>query len=232
MLRLQRSRRYNILMSTQVAGTFHKIIPEALLPLARVDHYSPSKEEVQINNLRAVIKNKVDQTVTPGTYTRLYTRKHQGAPWELMMSDTPYELVAGRPLLLRAHGDVVIAGLGLGATLLPVLRNPKVTSILVLENNMDVMGLVEPHLRASLTPEESEKFRVEWADALIWEAKDRRFDIAWLDIWPTISTENLPQINHLKRRFVRWLKKENHRRWVGAWEEQFLREEQRIDRRR
>jgi len=66
----------------------------------------------------------------PGQYTRLvYGRNHN-----VIMSDTPDEIMDHMAPIERASGRILINGLGLGMVVKAVLANPNVTSVDVVEN--------------------------------------------------------------------------------------------------
>jgi hypothetical protein len=140
-----------------------------------------------------------------GKFTRLSCRSHSG----LFMTDTPAELNDARDLFWVASGHVLITGLGIG--MVPrALFNPEiemyggsygaVDRITIVEKEKDVIDLVANSL-GDLPVE------VVHADAFDWEPpKGIKFDYAWHDIWPTICSDNLPQVaklrNHYKRHMV------------------------------
>jgi hypothetical protein len=221
-------------MISSVAGTLYKIIPETEKDCAKIVHRVLTKDDVALENMRARMHGRPDRECPPGTYTVLHTRpmKKDGYPdttnWQVMMSDTPYELIAGRPLKVLAHGHVLILGLGLGATTIPVLAKDAVTSVTVIEKNKDVIDIVKPCLND--VPGGS-KLDVQWADAFKWKpAKGVKFNTIWMDIWPTICGDNLPEITKLKRKYSPLLDRDGKRHWMGIWEEDYLRREAREQR--
>lgn len=223
-----------VLKDGTVAGQLHRILPEKELPLAAIKHITLTEKDVSLDNLRAAINGRPDHACPPGTYTRLFVRPESkgGQPimdkWTLMMSDTPYEIRAASWFRSQAQGDVLVIGLGLGATLVPVLRKNTVRTVTVVEKNPDVINLVEENLRNALAAEGERahrKLEVICADGFKWRApRGVHYDTIWLDIWPEISTENLSEITKLKRRYARRLNRyHNKDSWMGAWEEHYLR---------
>jgi len=216
----------------EMAGTLYKIIPEGERKNAHIEHVAAeaSDRKLMFDNLAAAMKGRPDRVCPPGIYTRLNV-KVEGT-WEIMMTDAPYELHSSRPLMKHAHGRVLIAGLGLGASLIPVLRKKSVKMVVVVEKSDEVIELVLPHIRKALTEEESNKLAVSnwdafrWDPSCIWEPQPyRKYDCIWLDIWPRISEENLIGITKLKRHFGKWLNRKSKKAWMGAWEEDYLRKE-------
>jgi hypothetical protein len=211
-----------------LSGNMHKILPEAERETVVIHHMKadPNDRHFAIENLTAAVKGRPDRVCPPGTYARLMVKVD--GKWQVMMTDAPYELHSSRPLMDHAHGNVLIAGLGIGASLIPVLRKKEVKDVIVVEKSQDVMDLVLPHIRSVLTRGQNEKFRVFNDDAFEWKHHPQGplFDVIWLDIWHSVASSNLPEITKLKRRFGKWLNRKNPRHWMGAWEEKYLREEE------
>jgi hypothetical protein len=131
--------------------------------------------------------------IPPGRYTSL-TRWtdatiHLGMG-ELVMHDFPYELKKHLIFARRAHGRVLITGLGLGCIARAVRINPNVESVTVIEMSGDVLAMVAPHMPPG--------FEIIQADAVDWTEKtDRRFDCAWHDLWAEDGDDHL-QLQHMK----------------------------------
>lgn len=62
-------------------------------------------------------------------YVRLFDKMKK----QVVMSDTPMEKHTNQEFLDAAHGDVLIAGLGIGLIVMPLLDDPEITSITVVE---------------------------------------------------------------------------------------------------
>jgi spermidine synthase len=128
-------------------------------------------------------------------------------------------------VVCRAHGRVLIAGLGLGLVLVPMLAKPEVVEVTVVEREPDVIELVGPAFAAALA---SGRLRLVQADIHAWRpADDERFQTIYFDIWPTISTEHLPEMDRLRARLRPWLAAGQPGSWLGAWQEARLRAERR-----
>ena len=78
--------------------------------------------QIQRGDLYA-FKNGID----PGNYVRL---RHNG---QIVMSNTGMELRTNMDFCLKANGDVLIGGLGIGLIILAIQDNPEVRSITILE---------------------------------------------------------------------------------------------------
>ena len=118
--------------------------------------------------------------VPPGHYTQLFrlTEATMVNGGECVMHDFPQELATHLQFMLKAHGRVLITGLGLGCVIRGCLANPAVTNITVIEKSRDVIKLVWPYMP------EKERIALIHADAVEWCKKTRRqFDCAWHDLW-------------------------------------------------
>lgn len=178
---------------------------------AEVDIISVNREQAMLANLMAASNRRPSMAVRPGKYARLTVNG------VLMMTDTPHEVRTCRKVMKRAHGDVLIAGLGLGMILIPVLRNPKVTSVTVVEKYADVVTAVLSPVYSVLKYKEQKKLNIVVSDIFDWKpAKGQQWDSIWFDIWPDISTDNLPEMAKLHRKFGRNLKKTGTA-WMDSW---------------
>ena len=124
-------------------------------------------------------RNKRPFVVPPGSYTilRRMTESTLHMDGEVVMEDTPIELVTHLQFMLRARGNVLVTGLGLGCVVRGLLANPNVTHITCIENSVDVLKLVAPHMP-------TDRLEIVQADALEWTVQDKRpFDCAWHDLW-------------------------------------------------
>ncbi|MFZ3264612.1 MAG: hypothetical protein WA172_11485 [Terriglobales bacterium] len=147
----------------------------------------------------------------PGTYVTLRLTNDAGES-QIMMSDFHYERVTCEEVVRRAHGDVLIAGLGLGMILHPMLKKEEVRSVTVIEKYQDVVDLVLPTLLTS------EKLTVLLDDIYTWKpARGRRYDVIWFDIWPDIEATRLPEMARLHRQFRRRLNQANSECWMESW---------------
>lgn len=147
-----------------------------------------------------------------GTYARL---RIDGV---VVMSDTQMERRTSSEFIYRAHGHVLIAGLGLGMVL-HALRDhmDRVASITVVEVNQDVIDLVAPKYRHP-------KIRIVQGDITTWEPPaGAKYDVIYFDIWPSICEDNLKLMAQLGRRFARYKNRANPDVWLECWSRPELR---------
>jgi len=188
------------------------IIPPGKSGNVRLEHYTATAQGSALFNLRSAINHKPETAIIPGNYVRLIVGPH------LMMSDTPFEARTNRDIIEAARGDVLIAGLGMGMVLVPILRNPKVTSVTVVELSSDVIKLVHKPLLANgpFTENEKMKLVVVEGDIFDFTPMPKRFDVIYFDIWPTIAKDNLSEGRALKKQYRKSLRPGG---WMKVWVE-------------
>ena len=178
-------------------------IPEGEQGSVKIEHF-------EIGKPTARMMIRPDEYISPGRYARLLVNNN------IMMSDTPMERQTNNTFLRCAHGDILIAGLGLGMILFPLLEDPEKTkevkSIVVIEKNPDVFDLVLPHL-----PDDT-RLAVFQDDIFTWKPKPGwKFNTIYFDIWKDITTDNLPGMAKLHRRFARSLDRSDPRAFMDSW---------------
>ena len=181
-----------------------------------ISHFSVSPQSSQLTALRAVANGGDPYAyVPPGGYVRLLI------DGELTMSDTPYELSSTQGFVDKAHGHVLITGLGLGLVVMALFKNKKVKSVTVIEKNVHVIRLTYPRVDKFLS--EKYHFVVSHADAFTWDpinmlsTEKIRWNCILHDIWPTINDLNLPDMARLKRRYAHGLDKSDPDRFQRVW---------------
>lgn len=168
-------------------GTLHKLIPAGKLGTAEVVHDSPDF----LSKLRG---ERDGRPLNADIYTRLIVND------TLWMTDAEFECWTNAPFLRTAKGDVLIAGLGLGLILTPLLTNKAVSSVTVLEISPDVIALIGPHFN-------SKKLTIINVDARAWTPPAKAFDVIYFDIWANVPNgDNKAEVAALKRRYRRSLK--------------------------
>ena len=189
-----------------------EVVPEGRVGDAAVEHFEVDQAAARWSSVR-------DRAfaVREGRYARLTIKGH------LWMSDTTMERRSNFGVVQAAHGRVLIAGLGLGMLLKPILENPKVTEVVVIEKFADVIALIAPHF-------DSPKLKVILGDIYEWRpAKGEVFNTIYFDIWPDVTTDSLADINKLHRAFARYKDKDDMRVWMDSWMSDHLRSKRRRD---
>jgi hypothetical protein len=96
---------------------------------------------------------------------------------DCIMEDTPAELSKHLDFVMRATGDVLVTGLGLGCVVRGLLAVDKIQSITVIERDAGVIEHVGSTFHDS-------RVEIVHSDAIEYvENNERRFDAAWHDLW-------------------------------------------------
>lgn len=144
----------------------------------------------------------------PGTYVKL-TSGSGG----IIMSDTPMEIRTNWDFIENAHGQVLIAGLGLGLVVLSIQSKKEVTSVTIVEKYREVVELVVPRIPLNM------KVDIVVDDAFEWLPHEgEKFDTIYFDIWNIICGDHYPETKDLHKRFRKFLnRKENPKSWMDSW---------------
>jgi hypothetical protein len=127
-----------------------------------------------------------------------------------VMTDYLPEQLTNMEFLQHARGDVLVAGLGFGMIIVPLLYMKHVKSVTVVEKHRDVIKLSERYIKRL---DKQDKLRIVNSDIHRFHT-DQRFDTIYFDIWDGIHWDNVEDMNALIRRF-----RGNARRgaWIGCW---------------
>lgn len=179
---------------------------------AMIQRFEVSKERAQQSLIRQLAQGHNRGYVQEGRYTRLIV------DGELWMSDTRDEqtdhYVAISAFKRCNNGArVLITGLGIGMVLGAALKFPNIAQVDVVELDPDVIEIVGPHYER-MARQNGKTLRIIQGDA-----HNRRkcfpdgdtWHAAWHDIWPTITSDNLPSMLTITRRYMR------HTQWQGFW---------------
>lgn len=196
-----------------------EILRPGAVGVAELKHETIDAQTAKWSQLRAAINpRRPYDGVEEGTYVELFVKGG------LVMSDTQMERSSNQAAIWRAHGDVLIAGLGIGMILIPILNKVNVKTVTVIEVSQDVISLVQPQLVNHLNGT-AHKLNVICADAFEWKpAKGQKFQTIYFDIWADRCVDNLEQIKRLHQRAKGWLDRTDPERWMGSWYHNELRQ--------
>lgn len=157
------------------------------------------------------------ERVFEGRYVRLTINN------ETVMSDTYMERASNIGFARRANGRVLVAGLGLGMVLFPLMKKKEVFEVDVLESNMDVIRLVGPYVQ-------HKKIHILHEDALEFKPpRSMKWDTIWFDIWPGRCADNLGDIAKLHHRFKYHVNRMNPAASMDSWYARQLRAERKAE---
>ncbi len=194
-----------------------ELVPEGQQGIATVRHFEVDAQMSMFTSIRA-IQHGLDAHVRAGQYAQLLVGR------TLMMSDTSMEKRTNTAFTYRAHGQVLVAGLGLGLILFAIADKPSVEHITVIEKYQDVVDIVGPAVKAKL----GDKVTNICADIFDWRpAKGAKFNTIYFDIWPNICTDNLKDITKLHRAFARKLDRSDPGCWMDSWQRDALKSQRR-----
>ncbi|APQ78869.1 TPA: hypothetical protein LA742_003542 [Clostridium botulinum] len=169
------------------------------------EDYAINKFTISKNNIRAMLEG-----IPQGEYVTL---TYKG---EVVMSNTPMEKRTNAYFVQHAHGDILIAGLGIGLIVLAIQNKKEVKSITVIEKSSDVIDLVAKQLPLN------SKVKIINADIFKWKCEKNKYDVIYLDIWNYINSDVYEkEMKPLKERCKDYLKSksESPSRFIKCWAE-------------
>lgn len=96
---------------------------------------------------------------------------------EVVMEDSPQEIRRHLPILLEAHGRVLVTGLGLGCVVRGLLAKPEVEHVDVVEKSLTVLGWMSPEFGTD------PRVTLHYGDALTYDwPGDTWWHFAWHDL--------------------------------------------------
>ena len=158
--------------------------------------------EIGKNDLYAILHG-----IPCGKFIKL---THRG---EVVMSDTAMEKRTNRDFVVKAHGNVLIGGLGIGLILLAIQDKEDVKQITVVEKNKEVIELVGNQLPLNS--------KVNIVNDDVFEYKPLfKYNTIYMDIWNYINEDVYnEQMKPLISRYRRYLvpKSEDENRYIDCW---------------
>lgn len=187
-----------------------------ILTCRKIQNFELSKFEVDNNNLRAIIHDNIPI----GNYVRLAHNGH------CVMSNTPMELDTNAEFVTNAHGDVLIAGLGIGLIVLPIQDKTDVQTITIVEKHIEVIQLVQNQLPLN------SKVKIILQD--IFDdpfEKHVKFDCIYFDIWNEVSNDiyrtEMMKLKHMYKKHLKF-KKDSPNRFIKCWSEEDIKRMRRM----
>jgi hypothetical protein len=121
-----------------------------------------------------------------------------------MMSSHASEIVSCKDFLDQSYGDILNFGLGLGIVIFPLLDDPIVNSIKIVELDKELIELISPYIKER---DIHNKVSIIHGDAFTYyrELKEK-FDTIFFDIWPTLYRKTIDEIEYLHKVYSENLK--------------------------
>lgn len=184
------------------------MIPDGESGDITIDTVTLSKQQVDGCKIRDMYQgNNEFEDLKPGDYKRMLVKG--SCSLETVMSNTPMEMKTNYDVIRKSNGNVLIAGLGLGMILLPILDREWVKHVTVVEKNPNVIKLIKPLIH----PEKCTIFNQD-----IHQFKSSmRYDVIYFDIWNNICGVNWIEMKALNKKFKYKLNRNNPNCWMGSW---------------
>ena len=134
---------------------------------------------------------------------------------EIVMCSTEMELLTNKPFIDNVIGDVLIVGLGLGMVVFPLLNEDSITSITIIEKELDLINFVGFKISEMDT---NNKVTILMGDAYNhYERLDpnKKYDTIFLDFWNQIDMSNVDEVTSMKQYYSPFLKNETSK--IISW---------------
>ena len=185
------------------------IVPEGKSGEYAIEHYTIPEDKARLAVTMATYhRDYLGRAIFAGEFCKL---THSGG---IVMSDSGGERYSNVEIVREAHGNMLIAGLGLGMILCGILPKPEVESVTVVEISHDVCHLILPHLSKYLS-KHIKKLRVDEDDVYNY-TPDRKYDMIYFDIWGDYSGDTYEDTKVLHRKFRKYLDRSNHP-YMDSW---------------
>ena len=133
-----------------------------------------------------------------------------------IMSNTPMEEYTNREFVEKAHGDILIAGLGIGMIILPLQDKEAVKSITIIEKSKDIIDMITSQIKFH------NNVSIINDDIFNYKPTNRKYDCIYIDIWNYVNSdvynEEMKPLKNKYRKYLK-LKKESPNRFISCWAE-------------
>ena len=190
----------------------------------QIKHYSATPEQVLEHKAHwdkigiDSITHGLDKLVV--LYDNDITRRHGNNLYSVVMSSDTIEHQSCKVFNDSAYGDVMIAGLGIGMVIIPLLHNPKVTRITVYEKYQNIIDMVKPQLDAYIEKNNlTNNLHIICRDINNPDYSLPQHNVIWIDIWNEMSSPKRQRdMKLLIRKYRKQLKKKGVIKWWGEEE--------------
>ncbi len=207
-----------------------ELVPETREGDYEIYHHALDEEFVKLQQIRSIFSFSAGESRYLEATTYCELRRHwnvtssDGEVYEhskVIMSDTPMERMTNSDFIRASKGDVLIAGLGMGMVLWPLINKEEVKSITVIEITPEIIKMIEP-IFTPLAEEKGKELEIICDDIFCWPIpKGAMWDTIYFDIWDDVCGDHYDGMKTLHSRFSR-------RRpvggWVGSWRKSDMRD--------
>lgn len=134
---------------------------------------------------------------------------------EIVMCSTELELLTNKPFIDNVTGDVLIVGLGLGMVVFPLLTEDSITSITIIEKELDLIDFVGLKISEM---DINNKVTILVGDAYNHYDRldtNKKYDTIFLDFWNQIDMSNVDEVTSMKQYYSPFLKNETSK--IISW---------------
>lgn len=153
--------------------------------------------------------------INPGKYVKLIISG------QLVMSDTSYERITNQKFIHKAHGNVLIGGLGIGLltkNLIPKIEGGEIKHISIWEKNTNLINLWKMAGQDLPVHDKISIFNYDVFDyPKVRSQLKGVFDSVYIDIWTELSERAYTQMKHFRRVFKPFLNPNNPNAFVDCW---------------
>ena len=165
-------------------------VPDGISGDWKVESFTVSKEDSKLAGLRNIFSASRRGALAAGDYKKL---SRNGT---MIMSNTPDEISDFSCFAYMATSHILINGLGIGVLVKALLEKKEVLSITIIEKSDDVIKLSGP------TYLKDKRVTIINADAFNYSPPlGVRYNYVWHDIWDDITSDNLPEMHKLHRKY-------------------------------
>lgn len=151
------------------------------------------------------IKDFYNVTTEYEGFSDIYLMKNN----DLIMCSTEFELLTNKEFIENSNGDILIIGLGLGMVVYPLLNDPTVTSIKIIENDPTLIQYIGNKISSY---DASNKVTIVSGDAYTYYNVmdvNEKYDTIFLDFWNQLNKENIEEVTTVKENYRTFLKDQN-----------------------
>jgi len=176
-----------------------QVLPECEKGIAKIRHF----------HIDSYMSMMAGETLPEGDYAVLTL------DGEVMMTDAFVERRTNTRIVYKAHGDVLIAGLGIGMIAIPILKKKEVSSVTIVEKNKDVCDLILPCLEKRVG-KKFDKLEVVCSDIYDFDASNKKWNTIYFDIWARYGVEQFRESEKLCKKYKSNLIKDGNE-YISSW---------------
>jgi len=182
----------------------YKILSEGQTKNFELKKQKITKDDVKLAEMRAIFNPR---DIPPKIGTLMVLSRKSSSYNDCVMSDAEFEKMTNTQIVNVARGNVLIAGLGIGMILIPLLKDKGVKKITVIEKEKDLINLIFSKIKKH---DKSNKLEIIHSNIFELElSKEQKFDVIYFDIWDNVCGDNYQQMKDLKKKFKKNRAKES-----------------------